>query len=331
MHKSQRVLVTGANGLLGSNVVNQLAKKGYRAIVIVRKSGSRVSLKELECEIIECNLTNVWELEQVVKECDFIIHCAANTQQKPTGLTAYEQINIELTSNLIQLSKKYGIKRFIQVSTANCFTNGSLDNPGDETGGFMPWLKDSGYAYSKYLAQEMVLKEAAENSFPAIVVAPTFIIGPRDANISSGKLIMYGINRRIVFYPPGGKSIVDAEYAAEAIVNSLTMGRIGECYLLSGENLTYREIFQKIGRVSNKKGILLQIPRWFLVLIANLFSFIEKVFCVSSSLNITNQKLLCLDNYFTNQKAVEELKLRETNTDLAIEKAINWFRDKRYL
>lgn len=331
MPHKENVLVTGANGLLGSNVAYQLSQQGYKVIAIVRKGSKQLALKGIDCDIIECNLTCIEDINKAITGCNYVIHCAANTQQKPNKLKAFKSINIDATAILIQLSKRHKIKRFIFVSTANCFTNGTLKNPGDESKGFMPWLKKSGYAYSKYLAQQIVLNEVKENGFPAIVVAPTFIIGPRDAKISSGKLLMHGINKRIVFYPPGGKSIVDVEYAAEAIANSLSRGSVGESYILSGENLTYKQLFKKICAHSNKKALLIQIPRWLLIAIGYIFSFIQNVFCISLSLNKTNQRLLCLDNYFSNKKAVEQLGLKETNSDQSIGKAIGWFYKNKYL
>lgn len=331
MHVKEKVLVTGANGLLGSNVVNQLTIQGYRVVAIVRKKSNQLALNGIDCEIMECNLTDASDLKKAMKGCDYVVHCAANTQQKPNKIEAFRKINIETTNRLVQLSKHHKIKRFIFVSTANCFTNGTLQTPGDETGEFMPWLKNSGYAYSKYMAQQLVLDEVKRNQFPAIVVAPTFIIGPRDAKISSGKLLMHGINKRVVFHPPGGKSIIDVEYAATAIVNSLRMGQIGESYLLSGENLTYRQIFKKISMQSHRQTLHLQIPRWSLIAIAQMFSFIELVFGVSLTLNHTNQRLLCLDNYFSNKKAADNLQLKATNADHAIKKAIRWYKENNYL
>lgn len=331
MQLNEKVLVTGANGLLGSNVVTQLLKAGYKVKAIVRKGSNLAALKGIPCEIVEGELTTFTDVEKAVTGCNYVVHSAANTEQKSNNSDAFKRINVDVTAILIKLSKLYKIKRFIFVSTANCFTNGTLQNPGDESKGFMPWLKKSGYAYSKYLAQQMVLNEAKENNFPAIVVAPTFIFGPRDAKISSGKLLMHGLNKRLVFYPPGGKSIVDAEFAAEAIANALEKGKIGETYLLSGENVTYNQLFKKISKHSNKKALLIQIPQWFLVVLANIFCFIENVFCIPLSLNKTNQRLLCLDNYFSNKKAVGHLGLKQTNSDDAIDKAIHWFKKNGYL
>jgi len=325
-----KVLLTGANGLLGSNMANQLALKGYRVVAMIRKGSDLAALEGIECEIREGNITNAADVEQSIRDCEYVIHCAARTAQ--TGdLQKFEQANITATRILISLSQKHTIKRFVFVSTANCFTNGSQSDPGDEDSSFMPWLKKSGYAYSKYLAQEMVLKEYRETGFPAIIVAPAFLVGPRDAKVSSGKLLMHGLKNRVVFYPPGGKSFIDAEFAAEAAVNALTMGQEGECYLLAGENLTYRQFFGMVKNHAPRKIILLPLPRPLLKAIAAIFSLIQHIFKLSLPFNLTNQRLLCLDNYFSNKKAVTELNLKHTSTETAIIKAKSWFERKKYL
>jgi dihydroflavonol-4-reductase len=330
MLNKNRVLLTGANGLLGSNIAHQLVLKGYRVAALIRKGSTLAALEGIDCEIIEGKMTSIADVEKAIKECDYVIHCAAKTDQ--TGdVKQFEQANIKATRILIDLSAKYKIKRFVFVSTANCFTNGTIRKPGNENSSFMPWLKKSGYAYSKFLAQEMVLNEYKERGFPALVVAPTFMVGPRDAKISSGKLLMHGLKNRIVFYPPGGKSFIDAEYAAEATVNALAMGREGECYLLAGENLTYRQFFSMVQRFSSRKMILIPLPRPLLRAIAAIFSLVQQIFRLSLPFNLTNQRLLCLDNYFSNKKAVTELELKPTSAETSIRKAITWFESKKYL
>lgn len=331
MHHNGRVLVTGANGLLGSNVVIRMVASGYRVIAVVRKGSNQIALKGVNCDIVESDLTENPDLEKSFSGCDYVVHCAANTSQNANRPELFKEINFDITSILIRLCKRYRIKRFIFVSTANCFTNGTLQCPGDEREGFMPWLKCSGYAYSKFLAQQMVLEEVKRSGFPAIVVAPTLIIGPGDAKVSSGKLLMYPIKNRVVFYPPGGKSIVDAEFAADAIVNSLTIGVVGESYLLAGENLTYKQIFKKTSKISGKRIFLIYVPVWCLVIITFFFSVIEYVFGVSFALNRTNRRLLCLGNYFSNSKAVDQLFLIETDSDAAISKAVLWYKANGYL
>lgn len=325
-----KVLLTGANGLLGSNIAHQLVQNGYRVVALIRKGSNLTALEGIDCEIREGNIADASDVVKAIRDCEFVIHCAARTDQ--TGdLQKFEQANITATGILINLSKKHSIKRFVFVSTGNCFTNGSIKNPGDENSNFMPWLKKSGYAYSKFIAQEMVLRECKESGFPALVVAPTFIVGPRDAKISSGKLLLHGLKNTIVFYPPGGKSFIDAENAAEATVNALSMGRVGESYLLAGENLTYKQFFKIANSLASRKIVLIPLPRPLLISIAAIFSFIQFIFRLHLPFNLTNQRLLCLDNYFSNKKAVAELGLKQTSTESSILKAMTWFEHNKYL
>ncbi len=321
----ERVLVTGANGLLGANIVAQLNSMNFRVRILVRKGSNRISLKGLDFEVFEGEITCKEDVFHAVSGCDYVIHSAARTAQSPSDLEAYREVNINATRLLMDAAKHGKVKRFVFVSTANSFTNGSLTNPGNENSGFMPWLKKSGYAYSKYLAQMEVIKQAKEKGFPAVVVSPTFMIGPRDAKPSSGRLILHGHKNRIVFYPPGGKSFVDVEAAAEAACRALTQGKIGESYLLAGTNMTYRDFFNLISQVTGKKKVLIPIPQWLLTFNGYLSTVLHKLFSISLPLNVTNARLLGLDNYFSNAKAVSELGMRQTDLKNSVTRAINWF------
>lgn len=321
-----KVLVTGATGLLGANLVWHLNNQGYLVKIIVRSGSNLDTLKDCNYELYEGNITDVWALEEAIQGCDYVIHSAAKTSQNPSKIKYFTEVNIDSTAYLIELSKKHKIKKFVYVGTANSFTNGTIEKPGNEKGGFMPWLKKSGYAFSKYIAQQLVLEEAKSNNFPAVVVSPTFMLGQRDSKPSSGKLLLYGLKSRVVFFPKGGKSFVDVDYAAEAIVNSLEKGEIGQSYLISGRNLTYRDFFKKVSEISKQKKILVQIPTFLLSGVALISGFFEKLFSISLPLNRVNQRLLCLDNYFSNEKACSELELKKTSIDYTIKKAIIWFK-----
>jgi dihydroflavonol-4-reductase len=329
MPDKKKVLVTGANGLLGANIVWQLGNhQFYSARAMVRKGANMLSLQGANYELFEGNITNRDDVLRATDGCDFVIHCAARTSQHPSGLEHYREANIESTKLIIEACLEKGIKRMVFVSTTNCFTPGSLQSPGTETGGFMPWLKKSGYAYSKYLAQEIVLDAVKKENLSAVVVAPGFLIGPRDAKPSSGKLLLYGMNNRFIFCPPGGKSFVDAEFAAEAAINALTAGSPGEIWLLTGENLTYRNFFRSLANLSGKKKYIIPLPRILLRTAAYFCDVLESIFRISLPFNSTNQKLLCLNNYFSNQKAMDELNIKPTRTNDAILKAMEWFKQK---
>ncbi|MFA8451294.1 MAG: NAD-dependent epimerase/dehydratase family protein [Bacteroidales bacterium] len=327
----ERVLLTGANGLLGANIAEELLKRGYIVRAIIRHGSNCIALDDLDVELFYGDISSEKDLDQAIQDCSYVIHAAATTSQLPGDYWYSRRINLEVTKRLVHISQKYTIKRFVYISTTNAFTNGSIINPGDEKGGFMPWLKDSGYAYSKYLAQEFVIKKATDENFPALVLAPTFMLGSRDGKLSSGKLLMHSLKKRIVFYPPGGKNIIDVGHVAEVVVNTLQIGEHGEKYLLAGENITYASLFRLIKKVSKRKQILLPLPKTLLVVISTVFSFLYSVFGWNLVFVRVNQRLLCLDNYFTGKKAEESLGLKKTVIEKAIHKEIDWFRGKGFL
>ena len=320
---SKIALVTGATGLLGANIVEQLNLRGYQVRILARKTSNFKALEGLDYQVVYGDLLDNESLKKAIQGVDYIIHSAALTATANVPFEKFFLVNTKATKDLVDLSRVRGIERFIYVSTANCFTNGTKQNPGNEEGGFMPWLVKSKYAYTKYLAQEYVL-EQAQKGFPALVVAPTFLIGPRDSKPSSGRLLLYAVRNKILFYPPGGKSFVDVRLAAEATVNALKKGQTGQTYLLAGQNLTYREFFDKVAQVLNQKKVLVPVPNFVLASVAYLMEFF-KFFGVKTLFDRTNQRLLTIDNYFSNQKAREHLDLKPTRIEDAIQAAIDWF------
>ena len=327
--KKEMVLITGANGLLGANVVALLSKsKEFVPRAMVRSNANLLSLEGVNCELFEGDITNPEDVNMALEGCSYIIHCAARTSQYPSSFEHYREVNINSTRLLLEAGRLNGVKRMVFVSSTNCFTNGSLQEPGTEEGGFMPWLKASGYAFSKFLAQQEVLIYGERYHFPVIVVAPGFLVGARDAKPSSGKMILYILKNRIVFCPPGGKSFVDAEIAAQAAVNALCKGKTGHKYLLAGENMTLYEFFKLVSRLSGKRRLVIPLPMIFFKSIAIAFELLEKFTGIPFPLNTTQQKLLCLDNYFSNYMAKKELDMKSTKVDIAIKKSMDWF--KRY-
>ena len=326
-----KVLVTGANGLLGSHVVRQLIKQKFDVRAMVRKDSNRKALDEVTCGFFEGRMTNRNEVETAVQGCDYVIHVAAKTSQSPSDVKAFYKPNVESTRYLIDACLKWKVKRFVFVSTANCFGNGPKTAPGNEQKPFMPWLKKSGYAYSKLLAQQMVLQETKQQKLDAVVVNPTFMIGDNDTKPSSGKILFHVLNKRVVFYPPGGKNFVDAETAAQGVVNAMLKGKSGACYLLAGENLSYIAFFRMVTGVAKQKSTFIQIPFWLLKTAGFVGGILEKVFHIPVQLTGVNAKMLCEDNFYTAQKAMNEIDFEMFPIRQSIEKAILWFRKNNYI
>jgi dihydroflavonol-4-reductase len=330
MEAKSKVLVTGANGLLGSHIVRELLKRGYIVKVLVRKGSNLRALEGLDIEFFYGQMTEKHAVFSATEGCEFLIHCAAKTSPKPSDLEAFKTANIKSTEHCIEAAKKYRLIRFVFVSTANTLGNGTKENPGNEEKPFMGWLKKSGYAYSKLIAQEMVLDETKNSNLDAVVVNPTFIIGENDVKPGSGQIFWHVLNKPAAFYPPGGKNFVDAEAAAIGVVNAMEKGKLGECYLLAGENLTYKEFYKMTAEIAEQKPIFVPIPQFFLMTLGYLGDFSEKVLNIPVRLSKVNARMLCENNFYTPAKAIKELDFPLISTRQSAKKAIDWFRENYY-
>lgn len=329
--KKERVLLTGATGFLGYNIARILSQRGFEITVSVRSRNDVTFLEELGCFIKCGSLNDLVFIEQVVERQDYVIHCASMTEQSNPDFEAYNKANVLSTELLVQASKKFRIKRFILVSTANCFTSGTFEAPGNESSGFMDFLKDSNYAYSKFRAHEFVLNETKESGFPAVVVAPTFMIGPHDRKPSSGKLLLYVLKNRFVFYPSkGGKNFVNVVSVAEATISALTKGKLGESYLLAGINTSYKEYFTEIQKASG-----LRQTKYFIavpgVFIQSVIRFLKIMPTKNNKMLVANLKLFFAENYFANDKATQGLDIPATNLEKSISDSIEWFKQAKYI
>jgi dihydroflavonol-4-reductase len=330
MNTKSKVLVTGANGLLGSHIVRELLKRKYNVKVLVRKGSNLRALEGLNIEYFYGQMTQKDDIFSAADDCNFLIHSAAKTSPKPSDVEAFKTANIKSTEHCIEASKKYRLSRFVFVSTANTIGNGTIENPGNEEKPFMPWLKKSGYAYSKFIAQQMVLDETKNSDLDAVVVNPTFIIGENDVKPSSGQIFSHVLNKPAAFYPPGGKNFVDAEAAATGVVNAMERGMRGECYLLAGENLTYKNFYKMTAEIAGQNPIMIPIPKFILMMLGHIGDFSENILKIPVRLSKVNARMLCENNFYSPAKAIKELDLPLISAHQSAQKAIDWFRENNY-
>ncbi|MBC9934999.1 NAD-dependent epimerase/dehydratase family protein [Chitinophaga qingshengii] len=324
------VLVTGANGFLGSNLTRELYRQGYDIKAMIRPTADLKGIADIPCEVYYGHIDNPDEVMAAVKGCDIVVHAACITDQWDIPFEAYERINYTSTRYIVEACIRHRVERFIYVSTANTIGPGSLQRPGSELNGFTLFNANSGYINTKYLAQQYVLEQVAAAQLPGVVVNPTFMLGPCDIKPSSGKLLLYGLGKKILFYPPGGKNFVHIQDVCRGIINAITHGKPGDCYLLAGQNLSYREFFTMVNRVAGEKKLMVRIPKTFLKMAGMTASLLQRFTRVRSKLSYTAAYLLCIDNYYSGKKSERELQVRYTPIEEAVSGAFNWFRENNY-
>ena len=257
-----KALVTGANGLLGSHVVRELAEAGYVVRALVREGSNLRSLDGANLELVYGNVLNVADLRKALETCQVVVHAAARTVQWPSDYDSYYEMNVRGTELLLQASRDAGVGRFIYVGSANAFGPGTIEKPGTESTPFTHQQYTSGYMRSKFEAQNLAIRFAEQHHFPVVVVNPTFMLGPYDTKPSSGKILLMGYSNRIMPVPPGGKNFVHVTDVARGIRQAIEKGRAGQCYLLAGENLSYLQFFRKMKAVCGHPRYLYSTKPW---------------------------------------------------------------------
>lgn len=326
-----QVFLTGADGMLGSSISRLLLADGYRIKALIQPGRDLSVLDGLDLVKVEGDILNQEALVDQMGDCEFVIHAAANTSIWPRRSAAVRSVNLDGTRNIMLATKDLGIKRMVHIGTANSFSPGPLDDPGDENSPFDGWKFGMDYIESKYLAQEMLLAQYQADGFPVIIVNPTFMIGPYDTGPSSGRMLLELISGRLPGYSKGGRNVVCSVDVARAAVNALTQGREGECYIAGSENLPYGDFFKVACEVCEVDHRLMKIPH-FLVLAAGFFSsVVARVTGKPPQLGFTMARMSSVDHYFSSQKAQRELDLPQTPITEGIRQCIGWFKENGYL
>jgi dihydroflavonol-4-reductase len=326
-----KVLVTGISGLLGGNIARILQQEGHEIKGLIRKTSSLMALQGVEFEKCYGSIQDYDALQKAMAGCEAVIHAAADTHHYTTAYLPSFQINLEGTVNVINAVKHHNVGRLIYISTVNIFGNGSIDKPGDEESPFTYQKNNSCYIQSKYQAHLRMKKEVGENGLPAIALCPSFMLGAYDSKPSSGQIILYALKNRINFAPPGGKNFVHVRDVANAAVNALKKGRIGESYIVGGENLSYNEFFDMVQEVSGYPIYQVNVPSWALVGAGAVGEHMQKIFKTNWQLTSSNTSLLCTMHYYSSAKAVRELDFPQTPVKNAIKDAVDWFVEHKYI
>ncbi|NVK52331.1 MAG: NAD-dependent epimerase/dehydratase family protein [Flavobacteriaceae bacterium] len=323
------VFVTGASGLLAVNTIKILLASQHKVIGLLRDVSKFPLQKHPNLKLVVGDITKEASYLKEITLVDSIIHIAAITSQDISDYAIYQKVNATATAHLFKNAQQNNVKRFIYISTANTFGYGTFDNLGDETKEIRYPFVNSLYAKSKLEGQERILElSKKQDSTTLIILNPTFMIGAFDTKPSSGRMILSAYKKKVLFYPPGGKSFINVKDTASAVVNSLTKGKNREAYVLSGENLTFKEFYKKVNLQLDANPIMIKIPKW-LLLTVGFFGSILRSIGVKTEATLTNVETLCIYNFYSNNKAKKELNLVQQPIENGISDAIDWFNLKK--
>ena len=284
--------------MLASNLIDELLRKGYSVVGMVRRRSSYRGVQGENLELFEGDFKNPQHLEKALQGCTGLFHVAAITDQTLLKYEDYEVVNTKPVSVLMDTAVKCGLKRVVLVSTANTIGNGSWEMPADETKEWNAPLSESFYAQSKAAAEKIFRKYV--DKIECVIVNPTFMVGRFGTSAGSNQI--FDMAHAVTFCPPGGKNFLDVEEAARGMVLAYEQGRSGENYLICGENISFKDFYKHISRVK----LMVMVPEFvmkFFGLIGNLLRSMG--FKVAFSL--PNMKILCMPDAYVGDKARREL------------------------
>ena len=310
----KNIFVTGANGLLGTNLINLLLEKDHKVRAYMRNSAGYKGAQSSNLEIIRGNLPDNM-LSRHLNGIDAVVHIAAQTAVNLISYKEYHDINCVASVALCEAAIEAGVKRFVYISSANTRAHGSACENGNENKSYRYPFTDLLYARSKMMAEQCIL--AYRNRIDVVILNPAFMIGAFDAKPGSGKIITRALGRRWIFYPPGGKNFVHVSDVARAIIASFIYAVPGERYLIANENLTYKEFYTKLGDITGQHQILICMPS----------GDVLRFFGIKTVLSSVNMRILGLCNFYSNLKSIEVLGIEYQPVEEAIAEAVAWFKE----
>jgi dihydroflavonol-4-reductase len=322
-----KVLVTGADGLLGSHLTRKLIERGFSVRALLHPKSDSPTLDGLPIETIKADLCDCDALlPDAIRGCQYVFHCAAITDLWADSDLVWN-VNFEATKTLLNACATAGIDRLVFTGSASSFTNGTLENPGDETNGFSDQYRGVPYMESKHKAMEAVREYVKQQRGDAIIVAPTFMLGDLDPRPSSGELIRQFIVRGMRFTSSGGRNFAYAPDVADAMIAATTKGQSGGSYLAGGRNLPYLDFFARVAKIAGARPPKAVLPNAAVLLAGAMGSVYSRVSGRPAPLNWTTAKLAGMGTYYTSQKAIDELGMPQTPVEIGIEKTIAGLRE----
>jgi len=327
------IFVTGGTGLVGAHTLLNLTKKG-KPFKALRRNTSSLRICEgvfshynelasfSQINWVYGDINDISSLEENIKGCDYIIHCAGFVSFCSSDLELLKKINIEGTANIMNIALSSRVKKLAYVSSVATL---GVDNNDitSEKNNFIFSDSNTNYALTKYYAEQEVWRAIAEG-LDAVIVNPSVILGPGDWSKGSSQ-IFQKIYNGLHFYTTGGTGYVDVKDVAESLVRLLFSDIKNERFIVSSENVKHRYLFDMIAdkfskpKASIKVTPLLKELAWRGELIKSFFTGRKPLLTKETARNAMKIRK------YSNKKISQELNFVFTDLHLTVKKYCNWY------
>jgi dihydroflavonol-4-reductase len=332
MTHSEKILLTGASGFVGSAVATKLRASGYAVRALVRPTSPRAHLASLGLEFCEGDLRDRAALARAMAGVRYVFHVAADYRLWARDRSEIFASNIDGTRNLMDAALQAGVERVVYTSSVATLRLRPDGAAADEAA---PLHEDEGigaYKRSKIAAERLVDAMIAERGLPAVIVNPSTPIGPRDVKPTpTGRIIVEAARGRIPAYIDTGLNLVHVDDVAEGHVLALTRGKIGDRYILGGRNVMFSQMLADIAGLVGRRAPRLRLPWQTLLPVAYVAEALAGVTGREPFATLDGVRMAKYRMFFSSAKAERELGYRARPYRAGIEDAIGWFRDAGFL
>ncbi len=325
--------VTGATGFVGAAVVRVLEANGHTLRLLSRLGNNRSNLEGLKnYELVEGDLAAPQTFTAALEGCDYLFHVAADYRIWVPDEGAMNKINIAGTEALMRGALKAGVKKIVYTSSVATLGIPKDGTPGTEETPVSLADMIGVYKRSKFLAEKLVKDLVREEGLPAVIVNPSTPIGPRDIKPTpTGRVILEAAAGRMPAYVDTGLNVAHVDDVAQGHLLALQKGRIGECYILGGEDLSFLALLKIVSEITEKPAPKIKIPRLPLFPLAYAAEFISRFTGKEPFLTVDGLKMSKKKMFFSSAKARQELGYLPRPAREAIEGAVRWFQENERL
>lgn len=320
-----KVLITGATGFVGINLVPYLIKQGLDVRVLVRNP-EKAKMLPNTVEFASGDVTNIKSVLEASKDVDSIFHLAGVVGYSKAQRQEMDRVNIGGTLNVLEACKKNNVRKLLHFSSVVAVGASLTPTVLNENSPYSISHLNLGYFETKRKAEEEVLKCFAAGEVDCSIVNPSTIYGYADALKGSRKMQVKVAKGNFPFYPPGGVNVVAVEDVVKATYSAWKNGRSGERYILSGENLLIRDVFRIIAECANQKPPSILLPKSLLLGLGKFGDLCESV-GKKGPINTENAHAAVMYHWFDCTKAKNELGFDPQPACNAIENSVRWMKE----
>jgi dihydroflavonol-4-reductase len=326
-----KAFVTGATGFVGSHVAHALAAQGADLRLLVRPASDTRNIRDLKADQIVGDLRDPASLEKAVAGCEVVFHVAADYRLWVRDPQQMYRSNVEGTRAVLEVARRKGVRRVVYTSSVATIGFNGNGPPGDENSPVSLANMIGPYKRSKFMAEEVAIA-AARSGLDVVVVNPTTPVGERDIKPTpTGRIIVDFLKKKFPAYVDTGLNLVDVTECARGHVAALEKGRSGERYILGGENLTLKQILDKLAAITALPSPKIRLP-YVVALAAGVVDemFTGHILGREPRATIDAVRMGRKKMFVTSAKAERELGWKTIPVDGALRRATEWFRSNGY-